>query len=231
MKGCAVNPECGVRESECFASPVWQSKSGWVPVWATSPRGDSVWPALTGGGGGGGGCLEVCLHYFSLFAVMVACFCRQSVPVHHVMMQQVSVAPPPPISQLTVTPAAMVTHQQSVSSQSLSDPPGVWLPRPPPLLLIALPIAAANCSLPLVSFLHCLSKLPPPPIYLTRMLSSRLFALHLHIVCLLCALSLLSHTFTCFFLSPPLLYTLKIFSRHLHYTAHPTPAVPHGRQP
>lgn len=49
MKGCAGNLECGERESECFASPVWQSSSGLVPIWAASPRGGSVWPALTGG--------------------------------------------------------------------------------------------------------------------------------------------------------------------------------------
>lgn len=40
--------ESGVwRESEHFASPVWQSRSGSVPVWALCPRGGSVWPALT----------------------------------------------------------------------------------------------------------------------------------------------------------------------------------------
>lgn len=40
--------ESGVwRESEHFASPVCQSRSGSVPVWALCPRGGSVWPAQT----------------------------------------------------------------------------------------------------------------------------------------------------------------------------------------
>lgn len=40
--------ESGVwRESERFASPVCQSRSGSVPVWALCPRGGSVWPVLT----------------------------------------------------------------------------------------------------------------------------------------------------------------------------------------
>ncbi|KAI3377905.1 hypothetical protein L3Q82_009034, partial [Scortum barcoo] len=40
--------ESGVwRERERFASPVWQSRSGSVPVWALCPRGGSVWLALT----------------------------------------------------------------------------------------------------------------------------------------------------------------------------------------
>ncbi|TMS12903.1 hypothetical protein E3U43_017978, partial [Larimichthys crocea] len=40
--------ESGVwRENERFASPVWQSRSGSVPVWALCPRGGSVWLALT----------------------------------------------------------------------------------------------------------------------------------------------------------------------------------------
>lgn len=40
--------ESGVwRESKRFASPVWQSRSGSVPVWALCPRGGSVWLAPT----------------------------------------------------------------------------------------------------------------------------------------------------------------------------------------
>lgn len=39
--------ESGVwRESEDFASPVWQSRPGLVPVLALCPRGGSVWLAL-----------------------------------------------------------------------------------------------------------------------------------------------------------------------------------------
>lgn len=47
MKGCVGNLECGERERQHFASPVWQSRSGFMPVWALCPRGGSVWLALT----------------------------------------------------------------------------------------------------------------------------------------------------------------------------------------
>lgn len=88
MKGCAGNPECGERESERFAGPVWQSRSGWVPVWAASPRGGSVWPALTvgrergGEEGGREGDWESVL--FFMCELMVLFICMQSGQVPYV---------------------------------------------------------------------------------------------------------------------------------------------------